>query len=75
MIIDLILDRKEGTPYTPRKFYHWVMGYGTIGDGITRAMDGGTEKDVKGELSKYITEQEYNPAICDYVNSVNWLTE
>lgn len=37
MIIDLILDRKDGTPYSPRKFYHDTMAYGPIGVDITRA--------------------------------------
>ena len=75
MIIDLILDRKEGTPYNPKQFYNWVVGYGKIGDEISRAMDNGTEQDIKRELSRYIIEQEYRPSICDYINSVAWLTE
>ena len=77
MIVDLILDRKDGEEYgelyNPYEFYRNCMGYGPIGHGITRAMDFGTERDVKRELCEYITANEYNPAICDYINSREWL--
>lgn len=79
MIIDLILDRLFGFKYNAREFYMQVQAYGeTFGDiawDITRAMDGGDEEDVKRELRYYIISQEYNPAICDYIDSVNWLNE
>lgn len=74
MIIDLILDRKDGDPYVDRKFYFDVLGYGEIGDDITRAMDYGTERDVKKALCDYIDNNEYNPAIKNYIHSVNWLS-
>lgn len=86
MIIDLILDRKENankvvrdgklyiTPeYNAKRFYNDVAGYEEIGYGIGDALDGGEEKDVKRELCNYIKENGYNEAICDYINSVNWL--
>lgn len=74
MIIDLILERKNGIRYNPKDFYNYCMGYmDGIGDDITRAMDYGTETDVKKALCDYIIEQEYNPEICLYVCSVNWL--
>jgi hypothetical protein len=77
MIIDLILDRKDGFGYSPHEFYNEVMEYGKIfGEiafKIARAMDMGEEKDVKNELCNYVIEQDYNPEICDYINSVNWL--
>jgi len=60
--------------YDPAKFYRDVMSYGEIGHDITRALDGGTEDDVKRELCKYIINGEYNPNICGYIYSVNWLT-
>ena len=85
MIVDLILDRYEGDipvnrgakklgEYSARAFYDAVREYGPIGDDITRAMDGGTENDVKAALCEYIVNNEYNPAICGYIHSVNWLT-
>ena len=77
MVIDLILDRQDGAEYSPRWFYDEVMDYGSIwpeiAHPIARAMDCGTEEDVKRELCRYIDEQEYNPAIKDYINEVNWL--
>lgn len=77
MIIDLILDRRDGAEYSPRRFYNELMDYGSIwpeiAHPIARAMDCGTEEDVKRELCRYIDEQEYNPAIKDYINRVNWL--
>ena len=74
MIVDMILDRKNGIPYLPRKFYHYCLGYiGGLGDKITLAMDYGTEEDVKKALKEYIDEQEYNPNIKEYIDSQNWL--
>ena len=77
MIVDLILDRKDdeawGKPYDPHDFYMDVMGYGEIGEDITRAMDYGEENDVRRELCNYIMRNEYNPAICEYINRRQWL--
>lgn len=73
MIIDLILDRQEGTPYEPKTFYNSCMNYGSIADEITRAMDAGTEENIKAALCAYIDEQEYNPEIKNYIHSVKWL--
>lgn len=74
MIIDLILDRKDGfTRYNPKDFYNDCMDYPGIADGITRAMDYGTEEDVKIELCRYIINNNYNGEICNYINSVQWI--
>lgn len=77
MIIDIILDRKDGEPYDAKKFYLDIMGYSEtwpdLADPITRAMDGGTNEDVRKALCDYIVSQGYNPFICDYVNSVEWI--
>ena len=65
--------------YNPRKFYSDVMNY-YVGSGsyyadiISAAMDYGEEPDVKKALCRYVMECEYNPEICDYINSRNWLT-
>ena len=77
MIIDLILDRKEGEPYNPKDFYTNVLAYEDVfkfEPTISKAMDYGEEEDVKRALCDYINRQNYNPSICDYINSVNWLT-
>ena len=78
MIIDLILDRKDGfTEYKPKEFYNECMEYNGIfkgiAEGITKAMDYGTEEEVKAELCEYIIKNGYNTEICNYVNSVDWL--
>ena len=86
MIIDLILDRKDGlmsyiengklityTEYSPKKFYNEVIQYGEIGWDIAAALDSGEEEDVKRTLCDYIKEEEYRLSICDYIKSVNWL--
>lgn len=79
MIIDLILDRKDGGHYDAGKFYFGVMDYRntfpTLSDPITLAMDYGTEEDVRKELCLYIDKCHYNAEIKDYINSVNWLKE
>ena len=77
MIIDRILDRydseKDGDfSYNAHDFYFEVFEYGRIGDDITRAMDGGTEEDTKRALAEYITKNEYNPRIIDWINQRVW---
>lgn len=84
MIIDLILDRKDNTEfygvdtYNAHDFYMECMEYNGIfkgiADGITSAMDYGTEEEIKKELCNYIIKNEYNKEICNYINSVNWLS-
>ena len=79
MIIDLILDRKDDAEYdgidtyNAHDFYIDCLGYNSVADGIIKAMDYGSETDVKRELCKYILKNGYNKKICDYINSVNWL--
>jgi SOS response regulatory protein OraA/RecX len=76
MIIDLILDRKDGHEYKAKEFYDDVMAYEEGTDyKISRALDGGTEKDVKRELCDYIIRNNYNPKICNYINRVTWLED
>ena len=71
MVIDLILDRKDGQPYNARKFYNNVCEYGEVD--IANAMDEGEEDEVKHELCKYVIDNKYNHNICQYITSVNWL--
>jgi hypothetical protein len=76
MIIDLILDRKGGSSYKAKEFYDNVMAYeeGTDYE-ISRALDGGTEEDVRKALCDYIIRNDYNPKICNYINKVTWLED
>jgi hypothetical protein len=78
MIIDFILDRRAGVPYDAKKFYDYVRGEEDVFEFdpvISRAMDGGSEEDVKKALCRYIVDQGYNDRVCDYINSVDWLGE
>ena len=77
MIIDLILDRRAGDEYDPRRFYSEVSEDGDVWPDlaypIIRAMYGGEERDVKAALCDYVVGNGYPDDIAEYVNSVNWL--
>lgn len=78
MIIDLILDRRDGMKcgkdeYSPHDFYMRCMAYGEIAEDITHALDGGSEHDAKRELIKYVTENNYSLDIIDFILSVWWI--
>lgn len=78
MLIDIILDRKDGQRYVAKDFYFDVTRYCKhFGCCIPvfQALDGGTEEDIKRELCRYVVEQGYNPEICEYINSVLWLKD
>ena len=76
MIIDLILDRKDGQQYNAREFYSEISQYENIfgfRPDISRALDGGINEDVQRSLCAYIDANGWNPKIKNYINSVNWL--
>ena len=80
MIVDMILDRKDGTPYNAKAFYNYCMEEWSIfkyyiGEEITRAMDAGDNERTQAALCKYIEEQGYNPEICSYINGKNWIED
>ena len=73
MVIDYILDRKDGYGYDVKEFYDACMAYEEFD--IARALDGGTEKDVKKALCDYVIYNDYPKSICKYINSENWLDD
>ena len=76
MIIDLILERKEGVHYIARDTYNYIAEYESLFDKqypITRAFDMGTNKDVQNALSEYIINGGYNHEIIRYIMSVEWV--
>lgn len=78
MIIDLILDRKDGKEYKASNFYKDVCAYGDIGNDIAGALDCGLNQDIEYELVKYTIDNGYDVVdgdICSYIRSVKWLTE
>lgn len=76
MIIDLILDRENGLPYSPDKFYNEVKSYegvfGEISTDITTAMKR-SEYDTKRALCNYIITQGYALNILRFILAVEWL--
>lgn len=75
MIIDIILDRKDGAiKYTAATHLKAIYDYATdmgMSD-IAAAVDGGTEDDVKAALMRYITMCGYPAALLDYIAKVRW---
>lgn len=76
MIIDIILDRKDGWEYSQRDFLDYCIA-NDFGDyeSIAVALMDNNEDKVKQLLCEYIDRNEYNPEIKDYVNTVNWIDE
>lgn len=79
MIIDLILDRKDGKKYNQKKFtfdcqyYDKIFGMDNELHSVGNAMTTENEAFVKKCLCNYIVEKGYNPELCNYVNSVRWI--
>ena len=78
MLIDVILDRSDSPcEYDPHAFYVEAMEYQAffpdVMEPISRAMDSGTETDVKLALVRYVIEGYYNPDIAAFICSVDWL--
>jgi len=75
MVIDLILDRKDGKPYNAKQFYNQVstFNYFDCVIPVSEALDTGTEHDIRKALSTYIIQGDYSPDIVQYIYSVQWL--
>lgn len=77
MLIDLILDRRDGVSYSPSEFEEEVKEYCETFPSyipVYNALINGSEDEVKDELCRYI-DDEWNGSrvIKDYINNVNWL--
>ena len=75
MIIDIILDRREGAiSYDAATHLKAIYDYATDSGmrDLAAAVDGGTEDDVKAALMRYITVCGYPSALLDYIASVCW---
>lgn len=77
MLIDLILDRKDGAKFDSCTFAFEVNDYREIFPELIQpimdAIQSKQEQRVKYALCGYVLESGYNPEICDYINSVAWL--
>lgn len=75
MIIDVILDRKDGAiSYDASKHLKAIYDYATDShmSDIAAAIDGGTEDDVKAALMCYIATCGYPLELLDYIAGVRW---
>lgn len=81
MLIDVILNRKTGgIKYHAAGLYNYCIDEYSNGGrklfaDIAASLDGGTETDVKNALCGYVYKSGYDTAICEYVNSVDWLID
>lgn len=77
MIIDVILDRKDGVEYDAREASKYMYDEAVIFefDYLVRALDSGTNKDVQDALCKYIDKNDYNPDLKDYIRSQIWVED
>lgn len=75
MIIDIILDRREGAiNYVPATHLKAIYDYATDAhmSELATAVDGGTEDDVKAALMCYISTCGYPLELLDYIARVRW---
>lgn len=87
MIIDIILDRREGAiNYVPATHLKAIYDYATffhMNNLAAAAVDGGTEDDVKAALMDYVISGGCNPDIhhhnfldlCLFIKAVRWTEE
>lgn len=75
MIIDLILNRKDGSKYNAKELYNYAINCQDVvgANRIANALDNGDEQDVKNALCSYIVKNDYSLKICDYILKNNWL--
>ena len=74
MIIDAILDRKDGSPYTKetaKYIYDQAMFFEM--DELARAFDLGENSDCQKQLAEYIDRNGYNENIKAYIYSQKWV--
>lgn len=78
MIIDEILDRKEGKRFVPDEFKRYVLeesaifGFKYFAEAYIKSNDIDKEYAVKCAIIKYIVENHYNINLIHFVLKVNW---
>lgn len=77
MLIDLILDRRDGCPYDPVLFAFSVNDYNAVFPElcgpVLAALSSHDDSKIKAALCAYVVAGGYNPEICKYINSVSWV--
>lgn len=86
MIIDLILDRYDGSNFDPVTMFKQCQDYGGFhGDMIATAYYNafkrgdlcrrGADAEIKRALKLYVIEQEYNLNILTFIDMCDWLVQ
>lgn len=77
MIVDIILDRRAGSDYSPLHILRYTdrRVYGDCFQYIQDAFLDEDNNNVQLALCRYIDDQGYNPNIKQYIWSVDWLHE
>ena len=74
MIIDTILDRRDGCAYSRDDMSYMHEEAETFGlVDLARALDSGSDDDIRRELCRYIDDGGYRQDVKKYVNSVDWI--
>lgn len=71
MIVDIILDRRDGEPYSQQAF----LDYAIDGEyeSVAKALMTNDESVIKQTLKDYLDNNQFNPEIGEYIDSVNWV--
>lgn len=71
MIVDCILDRRDGEPYSQQAF----LDYAIDGEyeSIAKALMTNDEATIKQALKDYLEGNMFNPEIGEYIDSVDWV--
>ena len=77
MLVDLILDRRDGASYSPSEFEDEVKECCDTFPSyipVYKALICGSEDEVKDELCRYIDDEWYgSPLVRDYILSNVWI--
>lgn len=76
MLIDVILDRRDGVEYDPRELYSYLQEEGEVFPfywDYARIMDEGTEEEMREALCEYVRQHGYRSELCEYIRSMEWL--
>lgn len=73
MIIDEILNAKDGEWFDLKNMYDQAMFFGFFD--LASAIDGGENKDIQRNLCKYIDSEEYNTELKYFINNFDWLKQ
>lgn len=74
MIIDLILDRKDGQPYSPDAFAKRMERYGSLyAECFLNSFDTDDEPSAKAALCDYVLANDYPQTLIPFIRSCRWL--